>query len=441
MGFVDDFILCGKDTEIAQTRDWVLSEFKKLGWFINFEKSDLEPSVEKQFIGYLVKTQKEKNCVCISIPNSRIRKLKKDIAYILKHNTATARGLARVAGQCVSMTKAVIPAKLLLRNLYRCLAKKKAWNEKLIIDTATRADLQWWHTALTSWNGKSFSHDIREVCIIESDASKEGWGARIVDNSACPGLSQTIVKAQGFWGWYTAHKSSNFRELKAVYLAILSFLPHLRGKTVHVRTDNICTAAYINFQGGPIKALSDIATDIWAVLVKNNIQIKASYIQGVCNVAADTLSRMQSQHEWMITPPLFQYLDKVWGKHTIDRFATVNTTQIETYNSRFADPFAIGIDALSQQDWKQHNNYVNPPIGLLTRVVDVIINQKATATVIAPMWQATIWNQKLRALSIAPPLKLPKVHHFVVQKGIRLPEPLKNKKWRWYAWRVSGSKI
>ena len=70
--------------------------------------------------------------------------------------------------------KAVIPAKLLLRNLYRCLVKKKSWNDKLIIDTATRTDLQWWQRSLTSWSGKSFSHDISEVCIIESDASKEG---------------------------------------------------------------------------------------------------------------------------------------------------------------------------------------------------------------------------------------------------------------------------
>lgn len=435
VGYVDDFLICDHPATINKTRDWVLEELKNLGWFLNVEKCQLVPANRARYIGYIVETRVERGDVVLTIPKERITKVKRDIARILRKGTATARGLARVAGQCISMTKAVLPAKLLLRNLYRCLAQKKSWQDSLCIDPATEVDLRWWHTALTSWNGRTFKSGCKDIVQIATDASQEGWGAKVL------GGQDSKSKAQGFWDSDMAQNSSNQRELTAVLLALMSFLERLKGKTVQILTDNICTAAYVNFQGGPCEQLHRVATKIWTLVLTNNIDITAKYLRGVLNVQADELSRVQSQYEWALHPRLFQYLDNVWGPHTIDRFASMNTTQTVKYNSRFLDPCCLGVDALYQSDWGYENNFVNAPITVLDRVIQIIVEQKADATVIAPMWRAKIWCQKLRQMSIAAPIKLPKAKYFCLQKGIRQPEPLKNTKWIWYAWRVSGRAI
>ena len=64
----------------------------------------------------------------------------------------TARGLARIAGQYISMCKYVFSAKLLLRNLYRQLAQKEGWDQKISLDPHTRNDLEWFFNSVSQWN-------------------------------------------------------------------------------------------------------------------------------------------------------------------------------------------------------------------------------------------------------------------------------------------------
>ena len=127
---------------------------KSLGWFVNFEKSELEPTNKIQFIGYIIEIIPESETITTSIHQARNSKLKQDILRVLKVGPATARMLARIARQCVSMTKAIFSAYLLLRNLYKCLAQKRSWQDLLNIDPATRADIKWWPSTLKVWNAR-----------------------------------------------------------------------------------------------------------------------------------------------------------------------------------------------------------------------------------------------------------------------------------------------
>ncbi len=123
---------------------------EQLGWTINFEKSSLQPSLSKKFIGYIIDNTGDNSV--IRVCPDRVRTLKKDISRALRNNVVTARALARIAGQCVSMSKCVLPAKLLLRNTYRLLATKTHWAQLLSIDPYTRNDLQWWFDSISNWN-------------------------------------------------------------------------------------------------------------------------------------------------------------------------------------------------------------------------------------------------------------------------------------------------
>ena len=94
------------------------------------------------------------------------------------------------------------------------------------------------------------------------------------------------------------------------------------------------------------------------------------------------------------------------------------------------------VDALSQKDWTLENNFVNPPIRLLDKVLDVIQQQKAHATVIAPWWPAQTWFKDLHKMSVSPPIRVFK--RAIIPLNPAIPEPLRNRRWKLFAWRVCG---
>lgn len=428
--YVDDFLISASSEEINISKNYVISMLHSLGWFINYDKSSLVPECRKTFIGFIIDSAKSKHSVWIEIPKERIRKVRHDIARVLKRQSVTARGLARITGQLISMSKAVIPAKLLLRNAYRLLKSRSSWSDILLIDQPTHNDLAWWFVCLKNWNGRSIADSsCRETIQIATDASAHGWGGNILNS---------IIQAQGVWTSDMVHSSSNMREISAVLLCLQSFAPTLRGKRVQILTDNVTCAAYINFQGGMHADLSSVATQIWSLAIKNNLTISAKWLAGKLNTIPDYLSRLDNKHNWKIHPDLFRYLDNIWGPHTMDRFACMNSAQCAKYNSLFLDPTTSGVDALSQTDWREENNFVNAPLRLLPQVLNKLDQYQAFATIIAPMFRAQPFFLKLINRSIAAPIKLPNARLFCLPMSNTLPEPLRNQKWKFYAWRVCG---
>ena len=99
---MDDFILFDSDYKIDSSCSILVNTLEGLGFFINYEKSQLIPSSEKTYIGYVINTTRKNDAIWVSIPKDRIKRLKHDIARLLRHKRASAWALARVAGQCIS---------------------------------------------------------------------------------------------------------------------------------------------------------------------------------------------------------------------------------------------------------------------------------------------------------------------------------------------------
>ena len=207
-------------------------------------------------------------------------------------------------------------------------------------------------------------------------------------------------------------------------------------KTVQICSDNITTVAFINHMECSTKELDTVGRQIHQQAINMYTKIVVSYISGVKNWQADQLSRLKSTYE-LKHPNLFRRIDSYWGPHNIDRFASMMITQIPNYNSLYWDPLTSGVNALDQEDWSLFNNYVNAPFSLLPKVLAIIEQQQATATIIAPIWPAQIWFQRMRALLIDSPIPLPSSPRTVLRIGPRA-EPLKTKGRHLYAWRVSG---
>ena len=433
--FVDDFLLMMKRALVHRHKCLVLSTMRRLGWRPNLKKCDFSVNTHAVFVGFDIQSDTSRG-PWIKVLPAKIRKLRRAIHQVLQLTFVSARALARIAGQCIAMTKAIMPGKLLLRNIYRVIASRRSWEDnRLYLTNAAINDLNWWLAALKGWNGAPMTTQIVDTQI-ETDASGFGWGSYMkIEENNC--VSEKL--AAGLWNKKVSFKHSNYKELLAVLQALRSFAPILKHrKHVQILSDNITTVAYVNHLGGPSQELSDLMTTIWTTAATLGIELSAKYLCGKMNYRADGLSRLESTHEWELHPSLFQQIDSMWGPHTVDRFAATHNAQIPVFNSRFWDPNSAAVDALAQS-WRQENNFVNPPFCLIPRILDLIQEQQVEATIIAPLWPAQPWYQRLLTMCVTAPLQLPN-NQRTFRRIKAIPEPWKNSKWLVYAWRVSGRK-
>ena len=422
--FVDDFLLCIKLMNATDHKDLALAVFQECGWTLNWEQSSLEPSTTKTFVGFVITT--ENNRPWVSVMPVKIRKLKRTIVRCLHKEVVTKRELARITGQCIAMSKAIIPGKLLLRNCYRVLSTKKSWDDEVTLTEEAKKDLRWWHSAINSWNGAPLGNTAI-AAQVETDASSWGWGAAY-DN----------YRASGTWTNQIGFRHSNYRELLAVLMAIESFKEKLKGRHVQILSDNVTTVAYVNRMGGPSKDLSDLMTTIWTSAHRSKIVLSAKFLAGKLNLTADFLSRIDSPYNWTLNRKWFRIIDEKFGPHSIDRFAGEHNAQLKRYNSLYYDPNTEAIDCLAQNNWRSEQNYCAPPFWMIPRVIEKVIQQRATATLIAPLWTGQRWFQKLKQLAVYPPLILPNNRQTFLKWGSRRPEPCKNRRWRIGVWKICG---
>lgn len=164
----------------------------------------------------------------------------------------------------------------------------------------------------------------------------------------------------------------------AVLMALAAFIVHVTGKTIQVVSENISTIAYLNHMGGPSHELNQIPNAVGTEAINNHVSITC------CHVASDRLSRLNDRYEWQFHPELFNLLDTMRGPHTIDRIVFFKTAQTEVFIIRYYHPRSSGVNALVQQGWTLHNNFVNTPFRLMPEIQLQLNVQKADRTIIAP---------------------------------------------------------
>ena len=173
--YVDDFCLAAPRALITDHCDLLVHTLADLGIHVNFEKSQLSSSRCLDYLGYTIRVGNEDGFPFIAAQSRRVKQLQRDIKRALNKPLITARTLARIAGQCISIAWCVEPAKLLLRGVYRLLSTRSTWESTLVFDNDTREDLRWWQNAVQFWNGKSICHRPISAQVI-TDASHLAWG-------------------------------------------------------------------------------------------------------------------------------------------------------------------------------------------------------------------------------------------------------------------------
>ena len=174
------------------------------------------------------------------------------------------------------------------------------------------------------FNADSFTQEgiYNEACYFGSTSNGKGMDLC----KAAEGTSESsniVFKSEifGSWSHEESLKSSTWRELEAMCRVIRSNLVILKASHIQIFSDNQ-NVEHILQAGSKVQELQDLSLDINKIFESNAISFSAKWIPRNENLLADHLSRCKDSDDWYVSEDVFKTLDRKWGPHSIDRFAT-----------------------------------------------------------------------------------------------------------------------
>ncbi|XP_068102805.1 uncharacterized protein [Hyperolius riggenbachi] len=310
----------------------------------------------------------------------------------LSLKTISLRKAMALLGTITSSFPAIQWGQLHSRSLQSWILSKwdkhlSSLDKRVMIPWSVKQSLLWWTEPQHLSTGNLWEFPTQYI--ITTDASSWGWGAHL-----------DSLTAQGQWSSRISNRSSNSRELQAVWEAILAFKIQIWKTHVTIRTDNSTVVAYINHQGGTrSKSLQQQASRILHWAERSLKSIKAVHLKGTLNCLADYLSRCSlSQDEWSLNDRVFHQLTEHWIVPQVDLFARKSNAKCRMFCSLCPQDEPWVVDAFSIS-WSHHRMYIFPPLHLISRVLNKIYRDQAEAILIVPFWPKRPWFALLQRLA------------------------------------------
>lgn len=330
----------------------------------------------------------------LSIPQRRMTACLAAISRILEaKGVTTARRLSSCVGQIISMS-VVLGSLSQLQTRYCSfeVVIRSGWDREIRVSRQALAELSFWRSNLQLINQKDLAPDSRELTLVFSDASKSGGGAFVTF-----GGEELVAVNQ--WSEAERETSSTYRELAAVWFALRSFGPKLKGKCLQWNTDNKGVASIIP-KGSMKPYLHEIAIKIFEFCLSHKISLRTEWIPRGENERADQLSRISDFDDWRVNDWFFREIEKEVGcEFSVDRFADHKNAKCERFFSQYWVPRTEGVNAFSAL-WGGEQNWLVPPVHLISKTIDHIALSNCDGVLVAPAWKsASFWPKLFPAQS------------------------------------------
>ena len=394
--YLDDFLLLAlSEAECRANVQAHINVLTSLGFIINFKKSELEPSVERKFLGFVFNSENQS----IAIPQNRREKMFHMVKHFAKKSSCSIREFASLIGSINSVCPAVryglLYTKYFERQKYLALLRSGGTYEgKMLLDPVLKDDFDWWLRVLSDNNQSNQIRTESYTSEIFSDASLTGWGASCGNQ-----------RARGWWSAEEKSMHINALEIKAAFYGIQCFASEKQDCEILLRIDNTTAIAYVNrFGSVQHTLLSSLARNMWQWCEKRNIFVFASYIASAENIHADAESRRSdADTEWSLSDEAFGEVSRRWGPFDVDLFATALNTKCPVYVSWLPDPGSWMVDAFTLS-WSDLNFYCFPPFILIPRILRKIIDDRAEGVIIVPWWPSQPWFPLFKQLIVSSPI-------------------------------------
>nr|XP_006116545.1 uncharacterized protein LOC102444972 [Pelodiscus sinensis] len=301
------------------------STFDSLGLIINEQKSTTVPTQNIKFIGAVLDSMTAR----AYLPLDRFQAIQELVKVLDIAPTVSIHTCLHLLGNMASTTFMVPHARLHFRDLQYWLGRvyllqKHSIHRTVTVPPHVRDSLRWWGNTGNILSGIPFRRPQLSV-LITTDPSLIGWGAHMGND-----------RVQDKWSSIEKTYDINLLELRAISLACKHFLPCIRHTTVRIFTDNVAAMYYVNRQGGARScSLCAEAIRLWNWCIKNGVTITASYLPGISNVIADSLSRrFPVDHEWEMRCRISDLIFHRWHMPRVDLFATAQNAKCPQFCSR-----------------------------------------------------------------------------------------------------------
>lgn len=388
--YLDDWLLLGNThSECLSNIETTKNLLTSLGFIINEEKSNTNPSNTCKFLGVLIDSQKLRVC----LPTDKKQRIKNEVEKFINIKRCTIRKFAQLVGLLVAACPAVEYGWVYTKEFERCkflnLDGDDNYDKYLNLPNTLLPDFYWWLNTIDNSMHRIRNDDYSLE--IYSDASTTGWGAACGDDSA-----------SGQWSNCERIKHINYLELLAAFIALKIFAKDLSNCQVLLRVDNSTAIAYINRMGGiQFPHLSGIAKQIWQWCEERKIFVFACYIKSCENIVADAESRRNHPDiEWELSDYAFKTLTRKFGHPDLDLFASRINNKCTKYVSWHRDPDAYAINAFTI-GWSQYFVYAFPPFSIILKSFRKLIADQATGIFVVPWWPSQPWFPMFRTLLVS----------------------------------------
>lgn len=283
--YLDDFFAIlppnGDAAQFSEDFDTVCND---CGLKVNHTKDEEGTSVE--FLGIQFDSEKME----VRLPPDKLERARKSVKALLNRRSIPHDELESAVGLLSFSAKVVVPGRAFLRRLYSALSKKRGYYH---ITAAIAADLRWWDTFLSRWNGIRLLRRTaaRRHYSIWTDASgKLGMGGYILEDIATrPELDDTF--SMHFATRYRK-KDIQFKEMLAVLVAIRRWLPRLHQSHLTLYCDNGAVVEGIRSSSMRGPAMAPLR-QIVMLFAQYDIVCNVIWIPTKWNALADLLSRFK----------------------------------------------------------------------------------------------------------------------------------------------------
>ena len=380
--YIDDGISGHDDKTSALAASHIVQkDLACSGFKVSVSKSDFVPKQSGIWLGMLIDTISMQ----FRLPDNKLAKTQNAIAMCLdkRMQYVPVRDVARIAGFIISASAAIGRlSRLFTRHLYKTIESRDSWSSMVLLSAGSLAELEFWYKNLHCANGQPIKPLLCATSGVYSDASGTGFGGFSVqfNDSTCSGL----------WSESESKECSTSRELRAILYVLRSLGPKLSGKKLKWYTDSQNACRIISV-GSTKPNLHDLSIMLYNCCLKFKVSIEPEWLPRELNQRADELSRIVDPDDWSLNRNIFLNLNRRFGPHTVDRFASHYNTQLPRFNSRFWNPGCEAADCFTQ-NWASENNWVCPPVCMVLNAVKLMKECKATGTVIVPEWpSAAFW--------------------------------------------------
>ncbi len=379
--FLDDGWGRAHNREVCeQNASQVKSDLLEAGFVPNKDKSQWEPVQSLIWLGLSWSSTDASICITERRINDIIDSIELLQAFL---PTVSARKLASIAGKIISAYPVMgAITQLKTRYMYQEVVRREHWDKvyNLCHDSKVFEELFFWKSEIRNLNKcLLFAYSIPQV-VAFTDASETGTGA------------WAHGKLQFYRNWTVeeSSRSSTWRELEGLSLALQAFAPNLSGKKVKMFTDNKGVVSIIR-KGSMNIELHNMSVQVYDFCKSNAISLEVQWIPRSENQRADALSREIDTDDWGVSKEFFGFMDGIWGPHSVDRFATDYNAKLPRFNSKVWCPGTSGVDAFTM-DWYSENNWLVPPVGLIGQVLRHVKACSASGTLVFPEWpSAPFW--------------------------------------------------